>query len=113
MARLAPRVAVLVAIVLYASLLKQLLVGPRFVIPILEGILLIAFGGDRSPTDHPPGPSVSNDVAGVDRHYRVDKPRRGRQLGHDLVRAQVKGGGTLVRAALQVWATNVVAFALI
>jgi hypothetical protein len=35
------------------------------------------------------------------------------QLVHDLVSAQVKGGGTLLLAALQVWATNVIAFALI
>ena len=41
-ARLPPTVAVVVAVVLYASLPNQLLVGPRFVIPILEGILLVA-----------------------------------------------------------------------
>ena len=41
-ARLPPTVAVLVAVALYASLPNQLLVGPRFVIPILECILLIA-----------------------------------------------------------------------
>jgi hypothetical protein len=35
------------------------------------------------------------------------------QLVHDLVSAQVKGGGVLLLAALQVWATNVIAFALI
>jgi hypothetical protein len=32
---------------------------------------------------------------------------------HDLATAQVKGGGTLLLAALQAWATNVMAFALI
>ena len=37
-----PTVAVVVAVALYASLPNQLLVGPRFVIPILEGILLVA-----------------------------------------------------------------------
>ena len=35
------------------------------------------------------------------------------QLVHDLVSAQVKEGGPLLLAALQVWATNVIAFALI
>jgi hypothetical protein len=41
---LPPTVAVVVAVALYASLPNQLLVGPRFVIPILEGILLVALG---------------------------------------------------------------------
>jgi hypothetical protein len=39
---LPPTLAVLVAIASYASLPNQLVVGPRFVTPVLEGILLIA-----------------------------------------------------------------------
>ena len=40
--RLAPAVAVLVAIVLYAVLPESLLLGPRFLIPALELALLVA-----------------------------------------------------------------------
>ena len=112
-ARLPPTVAVVVAVVLYASLPNQLLVGPRFVIQILEGILLIAL--------------VATDPRRITRQTRqsrmislvliavivVTNLVALGQLVHDLVSAQVKGGGTLLLAALQVWATNVIAFALI
>ena len=96
-----------------ASLPNQLLVGPRFVIPILECILLIAL--------------VTTDPRRITRQTRMSRMislaliavivltnvvALG-QLVHDLVSAQVKGGGTLLLAALQVWATNVIAFALI
>ncbi len=108
-ARLPPTVAVLVAVALYASLPNQLLVGPRFVIPILECILLIAL--------------VATDPRRITRQTRMSRMislaliavivltnlvARG-QLVHDLVSAEVKGGGTLLLAALQVWATNVIA----
>ena len=112
-ARLPPTVAVLVAAALYASLPNQLLVAPRFVIPILEGILLIAL--------------VATDPRRITRQTRMSRMislalivvivlTNLVALGllvHDLVSAQVKGGGTLLLAALQVWATNVIAFALI
>jgi hypothetical protein len=106
-------VAVVVAVVLYASLPNQLLVGPRFVIPILEGILLVAL--------------VATDPRRITRQTRQSRMISLVliavivltnlvalcQLVHDLVSAQVKGGGALLLAALQVWATNVIAFALI
>jgi len=110
---LPPTVAVVVAVALYASLPNQLLVGPRFVIPILEGVLLVAL--------------VATDPRRVTRQTRqsrmislvliavivVTNLVALGQLVHDLVSAQVKGGGVLLLAALQVWATNVIAFALI
>jgi hypothetical protein len=112
-ARLPPTLAIVVAGALYASLPNELVVGPRFVIPILEGILLIAL--------------VATDPRRITRQTRLSRTislaliavivltnlvALG-QLVHDLVSAQVKGGGTLLLAALQVWATNVIAFALI
>jgi uncharacterized membrane protein len=106
------RRAVVVAVALYASLPNQLLVGPRFVIPILEGILLVAL--------------VATDPRRITRQTRqsrmislvliavivVTNLVALGQLVHDLVSAEVKGGGVLL-LALQVWATNVIAFALI
>jgi hypothetical protein len=112
-ARLPPTLAILVAAALYASLPNELVVGPRFVIPVLEGILLIAL--------------VATDPRRITRQTRLSRTislalisvivltnllALG-QLVHDLVSAQVKGGGALLLAALQVWATNVIAFALI
>ena len=41
-ARFPPALAVCVAIVTYALLPQSLLVGPRFVIPIIEALLLVA-----------------------------------------------------------------------
>jgi hypothetical protein len=49
---LPPTVAVLVAIARYASLPNQLVVGPRFVTPVLDGDPADRPRGHRSPADH-------------------------------------------------------------
>jgi hypothetical protein len=112
-ARLPPTVAVLVAITLYTLLPDPLQIGPRFLIPGIEGLLLIAL--------------VLTDPRRLTRETRAS---RWLSLGlavvvvgsnlavlgllvADLVAGQVADPGRLLLAALQVWVTNVVGFALI
>jgi hypothetical protein len=112
-ARLPPAIAVIVAIALYALLPESLLIGPRFLIPSLELVLLVAV--------------VATNPRRVTRETRLSRLASLSLtaiivvtnlvalglLVHDLVSHQVSGGGSLLLAALQVWLTNVIAFAMI
>ena len=109
--RLPAAVAVLVAIALYALLPSPLLIGPRFVVPVLELLLFI--------------PLVS---ANPRRMTRQNKGLRRLSIGlvlliaasnavslglliHRLV-SGASDGAILLLAAGQVWLTNVLMFAL-
>jgi hypothetical protein len=112
-ARLPPAVGVLVAIALYALLPDPLLVGPRFLIPGLELALLMVLIATNP--------------------WRMTRQTRWSRVASlvlaalvvasnlvtlfllvaDLVGAQHAPGTSLLVAALQVWATNVIAFGLI
>src|ERR1700712_453400 len=112
-ARLPPAIAVIVAIALYALLPQSLLVGPRLLIPTLEVVLLIVV--------------VSSNPWRLNRQTRITRiaslalaalivAANLVALGlliHALVTAETKQAGELLLAALQVWATNVIAFGLI
>lgn len=90
-ARLPPTAAVLVAVALYASLPNQLLVGPRFVIPILECILLIALvAADPRRITRQTRMSRMISLALIAVIVLTNLVALG-QLVHDLVSAQVKG----------------------
>lgn len=110
--RLPPAAAVIVAIALYALLPESLLLGPRFLLPTLEGLLFVAL-------------LVTNPL------HLTKQTRWSRALSlaltalviisnlvalgllvHKLGGQDAKGGGLLI-AGLQVWATNVIAFALL
>lgn len=112
-ARLPPASAVVIAIALYALLPQNLTVGPRWLIPAFETVLLVA-------------------VVGTD-PWRIDRQSRGSRIASlsltsliivtnlvalgQLVRGLISGvdadGGQLLVAGLQVWATNVIAFGLL
>ncbi len=111
-ARLPAVVATLVAISLYLALPEQLLVGPRFVVPALEFVLLV--------------PLVAINPKRVTRQTRLSRVL---SLGlvvviavsnlvalalliHDLVDGAAGSGQDLLLGALQVWLTNVIAFGL-
>jgi hypothetical protein len=112
-ARLPPTAAVLVAVTLYALLPDPLQIGPRYLIPGVEIVLLVAL--------------ISTDPRRLTRETRVS---RWLSLGlaavvvlsnltvlgllvTDLVAGRADDPGRLLLAGLQVWATNVVGFALI
>jgi hypothetical protein len=110
--RLPAAIAVVVAIALYALLPGRLLLGPRFVLPILEALLFI--------------PLV---VANPTRMTRENRWLRRLSIGlvlviaaanaialgllvHALVAGGNAGGKQLLLGAGQVWATNILVFAL-
>ncbi|MGI9158085.1 MAG: hypothetical protein ACR2FG_15875 [Marmoricola sp.] len=110
--RLPAAIAVVAAIVLYAALPQQLLLGPRFVVPALEVVLFLPLVG-VNPT----------------RMTRQNRMLRRLSLGLVLVIAaanatalvllvgELVSGGThqgksLLLAAGEVWLTNIIMFAL-
>ena len=108
-----PVVAIVVAGTLYALLPDGLLLGPRLLIPVLEAVLLVAV--------------VATNPRRITRETRLSRyaslaltavvlltnlVAEG-LLVHDLVTAGKSSGSTLLIAALQVWATNVIGFGLL
>ncbi len=110
--RLPAAAAVLVAIALYSLLPSELLVGPRFVVPALELLLFV--------------PLIAANPRRMTR-----QSRRLRRLAialvlliaatnavalallvHQLVGGRASAGASLLLAAGQVWATNIIMFAL-
>jgi len=103
--------ATLVAILLYALLPQRLVVGPRYVIPALEIILLVllvAVNPVRMSRQNRSGRTVA--VLVVVLIAATNLVSLGLLL-HQLVTSK-GGGGELLLAAFQVWATNVIVFAL-
>ena len=110
--RFPPVTAVTVAVVLYALLPEKLLLGPRLLIPGIEVVLMIAL--------------VATNPRRLTRQTRVSRLSSLALitvvivtnlaalafLVNQLVNSPVAGRVLLV-AALQVWATNVIAFALL
>jgi hypothetical protein len=111
-ARLPAAVVTLVAIALYLVLPQQLLVGPRFVVPALELVLLV--------------PLIAVNPRRVTKQTRLSRVLSlalvvvvaVTNLGalglliHDLVAGTASSGPELLLGALQVWLTNVIAFGL-
>lgn len=104
--------AVVAAIALYALLPSQLIVGPRFVVPVLELLLFV--------------PLVAANPRRMTRHNRL--LRRASialvllialantvalaLLIHELLRGQASKGTELLLAAGQVWVTNILMYGL-
>ncbi len=112
-ARIPPAAAVLVAIALYAVLPESLILGPRFLIPALELLLLIALIATnplrltrQSRWSRLASLALTGLIVGTNLFALG-------MLVRDLVSAQQTAGSSLLLAALQVWTTNVIAFALL
>jgi hypothetical protein len=106
-------VAVVLAAVLYALLPEDLLLGPRLLIPVLEGVLLVALlvTNPRRLTRETRWSRIASltlaAVVGLTNLTALG------MLVHALVTSSTADGGQLLVAALQVWATNVIAFGLL
>jgi hypothetical protein len=112
-ARIPPAAAVLVAIALYAVLPETLVLGPRFLIPGLELVLLIALIA-TNPLRFTKQTRLSRWVSLLLTALIVGTNLFALgMLVNDLVAAQDTSGTSLLVAAMQVWATNVIAFALL
>jgi hypothetical protein len=111
--RLVPAVAVAIAIALYALLPGSLLFAPRFLIPGLEAVLLVALLA-TNPRRMTRETKLSRLTSlGLSSVIVLTNLVSLGLLVHDLVSKKAENGGSLLVAALQVWATNVIAFALI
>ena len=111
--RLPPLLAVIVAVVLYAALPESLLVGPRFLIPGIEVLLVVALTATntwRLTRQTRWSRWTSLVLAGL---VVISNIVTLVLLVHILVNSADAKGSTLLVAALQVWLTNVIAFALI
>jgi hypothetical protein len=112
-ALLPPSIAIAVAIALYSLLPDSLLIGPRLLIPGLELALLVAVIATH-PRRLTHETRLSRLVAlAISLCIVVTNLVALGLLVKDLVDKNVHGGGSLLLAALQVWATNVIAFGLI
>ena len=111
--RLSPLLAVAVAIILYAVLPESLLVGPRFLIPGIEVLLVVALTATnpwRLTRQTRWSRFTSLALAGL---VVVSNTVTLILLIHILISDANAQGSSLLVAALQVWLTNVIAFALI
>ena len=109
--RLPPAAAVVVALVVYALLPESVLFAPRLVIPVVEAACSSRWSSQPAPGD--PGEQVVRgrvgDVAGV---VVVANLVSLGLLISCSGKSRHSAGGLLV-AAMQVWVTNVIGFALV
>jgi hypothetical protein len=111
--RLPPALAVVVAAALYALLPESLLLGPRLLIPVVEVALLVALvvtNPRRLTRETRFSRRASLTLSAI---VAVTNLAALGLLVHHLVSAKASDGGQLLVAALQVWATNVIAFGLL
>ncbi|WP_051826399.1 hypothetical protein [Kitasatospora aureofaciens] len=111
-ARLPGVIAALVAALLYLALPESLLVGPRYVLPALEALLLIpliAVNPRRLTRQNRFSRTVSLVLVAV---IGISNLIVLGLLVRALVSTDVKDGGALLLAALQVWATDIIVFGL-
>jgi hypothetical protein len=111
-ARLPAAVVTVLAALLYLALPQQLLIGPRYIVPAVEILLLI--------------PLVAINPKRVTRQTKLSRTLSLTLVAaialtnlvalglliHDLVSSRANGGQELLLGALQVWLTNVIAFGL-
>ncbi|MFG1811537.1 hypothetical protein [Streptomyces sp. NPDC049040] len=111
-ARLPGVIATLVAIALYLVLPGSLLVAPRYVLPLLEALLLVplvAFNPKRLTRQTRTTRALSLGLVAV---IAAGNLTALGLLVHELVDAGAKDGRSLLVAALQVWLTNIIVFGL-
>jgi uncharacterized membrane protein len=111
-ARLPASILTVVAALLYLALPQELLVGPRYVVPAVEILLLvplIATNPKRVTKQTKLSRTLSLVLVAVAALTNLSA------LGlliHDLVAGRSSNGKALLLGALQVWLTNVIAFGL-
>jgi hypothetical protein len=111
-ARLPAVIAVVIAVALYTVLPSDLLAGPRFVVPILELVLLIPLIA-INPVRMTRETAWSRELSVV--LVLVIAATNLVTLGllvHALLYSKLSEGKTILLAAFEVWLTNIIVFAL-
>jgi hypothetical protein len=106
------QLAVLVTIVLYLVLPARLTVGPRWLVPSLEGVLLVGLALSTPYLHHTQAPARRRmSIALIAIVTAANFTAEG-LLVHYLLRGGGSGGRSLVFSAAQIWFTNVAVFGL-
>ena len=106
------QLAVLVTIVLYVVLPARLTVGPRWIVPGLEGALLVGLTISTPYLHHTQAPVRRRvSIALIAIVTAANFTAEG-LLVHYLLRSGGTGGRSLVFSAAQIWLTNVAVFGL-
>jgi hypothetical protein len=104
---------VLAAILLQVGLSHRLTVGPRWLLPALEGVLLIGLATTtprgRIREDHPVRRRVAIGLIAVVNAANVISLYL---LAHELLDNHISNGRALILSGIAIWLTNVLIFAL-
>jgi uncharacterized membrane protein len=106
------QLAVLVTIVLYVVLPARLTVGPRWIVPVLEGALLFGLAISTPYLHHTQAPVRRRVSIGLIAIVTAANFTAEGLLVHYLLRSGGSGGRSLVFSAAQIWFTNVAVFGL-
>ena len=103
--------ALLTCVVLYVALPNRLVIGPRWVLPVLIALPLIPLSKTRHlrPDDSPWVRHLTIALIAV---ITVANVASVALLAHHLLNAKVTQGRDLIYSAVAVWLTNVIVFAL-
>jgi uncharacterized membrane protein len=106
------QLAVLVTVVLYVVLPNRLTVGPRWLVPSLEGVLLLGLVISTPYIHHTQSPVRRRLTIGLIAVVTAVNFVAEGLLVHYLLKSGGSGGRSLVFSAAQIWFTNVAVFAL-
>jgi hypothetical protein len=106
------QLCVLAAILLQVGLSTRLTVGPRWLLPSLEGVLLIGLAATtprgRVHEDHPVRRIAVGLIAVVNAANAISLYL----LAHELMNKHIANGRALILSGIAIWLTNVLIFAL-
>jgi hypothetical protein len=106
------QLVVLVAVVLYVALPARLTVGPRWLVPSLEGVLLFGLAISTPYLHHTQSPVRRRVSIGLIAIVTAANFAAEALLVHYLLKGGGSGGRSLVLSAAQIWFTNVAVFGL-
>ena len=106
------QLAVLVTVLLYVALPTRLTVGPRWLVPSLEGVLLLGLVISTPYRHHTQSPVRRRMSIGLIAVVTAANFAAEGLLVHYLLEGGGTGGRALVLSAAQIWFTNVAVFGL-
>jgi hypothetical protein len=106
------QLVVLVAAALYVALPARLTVGPRWLVPSLEGVLLFGLAISTPYLHHTQSPVRRRVSIGLIAIVTAANFAAEALLVHYLLKGGGSGGRSLVLSAAQIWFTNVAVFGL-
>jgi uncharacterized membrane protein len=106
------QLAVLTALLVYFALPDKITIGPKWVVPSLEGVLLAGLVVTTPRPNRPYSPGRRRIAIGLIGLVTAANLASLTLLVHYLVRGGRAGGHALILAGTEIWLTNVLIFAL-